>query len=144
MGLRQKLSESKKSDMSIYKSYTSPYTSDSTRRDRVSHTSPGLYGPMHPAHPLQPYPPDRSPIPLLSSHPHTTPPPSPPPHPHPPPPPQTVPYGPGRCHLVPGRCYLAPGRCYLVPGGAIWPRGPLALGPKPQTLPPRPKAPGTT
>jgi hypothetical protein len=74
MGLRQKLSESKKSDMSIYESYTSPYTSDSTRRDRVSHTGPGLYGPMHPAHPLQPYPPDRSPIPLLSSHPPTTPP----------------------------------------------------------------------
>ena len=107
MGLRQKLSESKKSDMSIYKSYTSPYTSDSTRRDRVSHTSPGLYGPMHPAHPLQPYPPDRSPIPLLSSHPHTT-----------PLPPKTVPYGPGRCYL------LLAGAIWSL-AGAIWSRAVL-------------------
>ena len=132
MGLRQKLSESKKSDMSIYKSYTSPYTSDSTRRDRVSHTGPGLYGPMHPAHPLQPYPPDRSPIPLLSSHPHTTPPPSPPPHPHPPPTPTTplppppppngaiwsraVPFGPWPVLFGPWPVLFGPGRCYLAPG----------------------------
>ena len=127
MGLRQKLSESKKSDMSIYESYTSPYTSDSTRRDRVSHTGPGLYGPMHPAHPLQPYPPDRSPIPLLSSHPHTTPPPSPPPHPHPPPTPTTplLPPPPKRCHMVPGGAIWSLAGAIWPLAGAIWSRAVL-------------------